>query len=315
MDGDIPEQVTKNDRPALLGSNWVHYFDAFRIMANSTSPCQDNTSPFASKGNVPLSVPLHEIRTAKENMLEPTNGFFCFYSDLLGFSAEMKVGGPDSLPDFYGAAFVGARSFPQVKVYLLSDSCIAFASKHEVSSLIDFVSFVVSNWRADGMLPQCSIGYGTFVERKPDLGPRPQNFFGFQVSGTALVDAVEIQKKSKLLGSRILVTHPVAEHFTHGNTVRLLKDGEGYLELLPGQGYGACLFDCLYYLLCLRTLETGSRLFDHYIFSIASRIIDGGRPLLDMAVNLARPYFDESNLGVITSSVIEILEAYQIHQG
>ena len=116
------------------------------------------------------------------------------------------MGGMDSLPDYYGAAFVAAAKAPRAKVYLLSDSCLAFARVSEAHDFIESVSGTVVNWLADGLIPQCVIGYGSFVERKPFTDRQPPNFFGTQVTGTALPDAANFLNENKPPGSRILLT-------------------------------------------------------------------------------------------------------------
>lgn len=156
--------------------------------------------PRARHGQSPLETgPQADRHTSSlaihpENAIVPAPDYLCVYADLLGFSREIQSPGPDSLPDFFGAALVGAGEWPAVNVYLLSDSLLATAPVPAASELIQMVVHVTDNWRADGMFPQLAIGYGTFAERRPFREITPPNFFGIQIAGTSLIDAVNAHK-------------------------------------------------------------------------------------------------------------------------
>lgn len=304
-DDGLPE-----DAPALAGDNWRHYLDAFKLLHDFVEN-ENLAVPSDGAGAEGVrSVPVRDIRPAPENMLKPSGDYLCFYCDLLGFSAEMLAGGIDSLPDFYGAAYVAASRYPSVQTYLLSDSFMAFATSDQGSELIGLIESVISNWRADGLLPQSSIGCGTFVERKPAFGSIPKNFFGVQVAGTALVDAVDIHK-NKPLGSRILVSPAASQKLELIPSVRMVTDLEGTLELFCERNPRSDLFDCLYYLMCLRDRQPGTRIFDHYVWSIASRAYLGGNLFLRGAMTLCDPSYERPALNTVYDAVRSVLEEYQ----
>ena len=305
---------TQDSVPALLGSNWAHYLDTFKILDEFVSKHSGNKPRSKSKVNRSQSIPLGEIQLAPENMLAPADNYLSLYCDLLGFTAEMKAAGSDSLPDFYGAAYDEAAMHPPVQVYLLSDSLLAFAKANDASRFVDFVARVVLNWRANGLLPQSFIGYGTFVERKPVFGKQPPNFFGVQVAGTALTDAVDIQKKyskCKPLGSRILVSQSAEEKLPRSQSFHVVWDKQGNLELLPETSDRDYLFDCLYYLLCLRTLKPSSRIFKHYVWSIASRAFKASHFIFDLAVELASSHYADGDITTVADAVEDVLQGYQ----
>ena len=291
-----------------LGTNWQHYVEAMRIHHEFLSTRYAEALGNHQENNTAVPVPLGDIRTIPENALVPSEGYLSFYCDLLGFSAEITGSGTDSLPDYYGAAFVAAIDHPHVKVYLLSDSCSAFAPAQEATEFIDFVSAVSSEWLADGMLPQSFIGYGSFVERKPDLGKAPANFFGTQITGTALVDAVSVQKESKPFGVRVLLSQLAREHLPQ--SLRIVVDGDGNHELLPKRALQFDLFDCLYYILCLRGHESDTRPFRHYTHSFASRVVRGGDWLIETAASLAAPYYTDARFENMISEIRSVVQAY-----
>ena len=264
-----PYRYGENDsRPFFL--NWEHYLQAHQALAefaernSADPPVQSNQEDF--NGKMQWELP----SIAEENRLLPIDGYLSFFSDLIGFSREVSRGGMDSLPDFYGGAFVAAATNPMVKVYLISDSCFGFAPVNRGSEFIGFVSTIVSRWLGNGLIPQCAIGFGSFVERAPFSGQRPANFFGIQVTGTALADAANFLKVNKPSGSRILMTPTAWDHWPLKDLTYIGLDGHGNRELFLERTSQECLFDCLYYLLCLREHEPGSPAFKHYVWSFAS---------------------------------------------
>ena len=264
-------------------------------------------------GDDAISVPLANIDPATENTLKPLGDHLCFYSDLLGSSSEMESGGIDSLPDFYGAAYYAASEHPSVRTYLLSDSYIAFAAADQADELVAMIQFVISQWRSDGLMPRSSIGFGTFVERKPNFGRVSPNFFGVQIAGTALVDAANMHK-SRPLGSRTLVSPAARQKLESISSARLAEDAKGtievFLEPYPVHVLDG-LFDCLYYLLCLRDFRPGTHNFDHYVWSIASRAYAGGEILFQVAMSLCPLDYEKTTLNTICDAVLDIFRAYR----
>ena len=253
-------------------------------------------------------MPIEDIHIHEENKLVPEEGYLSFYCDLLGSSNEIVNFGTDSLPDYYGAALISSAEHPAVKVYLLSDSCLAFSKVQDQSEFVGFVSTVFSRWLADGMLPQCFIGYGTFVDRRPDFGFTPKNFFGTQLAGTSLVDAADIEKKSKPLGSRIILSTSARQKLP--SHLRIVKDGNGNLELLPSRPWQYDFFDCIYYSLCLSNLKPNTRVFDHYVYSLASRAMRLGTSILGTAYDLSKQHFREGALENVRNVVDSVLNNY-----
>ena len=296
----------QDDTPALPGDNWCHYTEAFAI---SSDFCESIGTSIFGGGKSTISVSLADIDPAPENTLKPLGDRLCFYCDLLGFTSEIESGGFDSLPDFYGAAYYAAIKHPSVRTYLLSDSFTAVAAADQAGELISLIQSVISNWRSDGLLPRCSIGSGTFVERKPDFGTPPPNFFGIQIAGTALVDAVNMHK-NRPPGSRILVSSAARQKLESITSARMAKDANGTIEIFLERSLGSRLFDCLYYLLCLRDFQPGTHDFDHYIWSIASRAYSDGDTVLKVAINLCPPDYDKAMLNTAYNAVQGILAAY-----
>ena len=290
--------------------HWQHYSDAFRIYSKFLNDNFSKELQKHRKNNSDKHVRVDDIEVTEENKSLPIDGYLAFYCDLLAFSAEIIGSGTDSLPDFYGAAFVYASQNPDVQVYLLSDSCLAFAHKDNADNFLSFVSSIFGELLADGMLPQCFIGYGSFAERKPYFGPIPANFFGTQVTGTALVDAVNIQKSYKPLGSRILLSESAIDNLPAG--IRVAKDIEGAKELFCDRPLQFCLFDCIYYLLRLRSLEPGTRPFDHCIWSVASRTMASRNWILEIARGLVEPLFDGSRFAEIVDSINSVLNKFEL---
>ena len=300
-----PNEINDPNR----GSNWQHYTEALQLYHEFMNHHFSEALRTHRERNREQYVRPEQVQPMEENQNLPVDGYLSLYCDLLGFSSEIVRSGTDSLPDYYGAAFVSAKANPNVQVYLLSDSCIAFAPKNQAGNLLNFMSTAVGNWVAEGMLPQCFIGYGSFAERRPLSELAPDNFFGVQITGTALVDAVNIQKKTKPLGSRMLISESATNHLPED--FRLATDGQGNVEMLWDRPKQFHLHDCIYYLLCLRGQKPGTRAFGHYIWSAASRAFGGGDWVLSAARNLARPHFDERRFEEISGLMDHVLESYQ----
>ena len=310
-DQDPRRYAEDDERPFSL--NWDHYVETHKAIAcfsrrHSAESCRDDDRKSSSEST--LSEP---PRIPEENRLLPSEGYFAFYSDLLGFSKEISLGGMDSLPDYFGAALAAALRTPGVQIYLLSDSCIAFAPSAEASDFVDFVTATVSSWLSNGLIPQCVIGYGSFVERKPFAERHPPNFFGTQITGTALPDAVNFLKAKKPSGSRILLTDAARSNWPPEYAERLIEVGRVEHEFIPQRDRYHHMFDCLYYLLCLREHEPGTPTFDHYAWSFASRAVSGGIGIPKLAVELAAPFFrdgKEIELETIVSRIKRLTDLY-----
>ena len=303
------EPESNKDR-AKLDPRTEHYTEALRLYLGFVSETFPDAVRSHRGANPRLSVPFENLSVAEANQLLPVEGYLYFYCDLLGFSADMVESGNDDLPDFYGTALMSAAENPSINVYLLSDTCVAFAPSCEAARFLNFVSLIFSRWFDDGMAPQGFVGYGSFVERKPDLGPPPANFLGTQIAGTALINAADVQK-TKPLGSRILVTQSAFDNLPIDQTARIEIDGKGKLEFLPERGPQFDLLDCLYYLQYLRTLDPGTHVFDHYIWSYASRVQRSGRAVSEIALNLTEPYFGNNRIQTVIDAVELVLDAYQ----
>ena len=309
-----PNRYGEHDsRPSFL--NWNHYLQAHRAITDFAKGHSSDRPLQTNKAGPYRQVPREELHIAEENRLLPIDGYFSFFSDLLGFSREVARGGMDCLPDFYGGALVAAYMNPIVKVYLLSDSCLAFAPVNKRPDFIQFVSTIVSRWLLNGLIPQSAIGYGSFVERNPFSDSKPANFFGIQVTGTALANAADFLKDSKPFGSRILITPAAWCHWPEDHLELIGSDGNGNRELFLERDMQECLFDCLYYLLCLREHEIDSRPFKHYIWSFASRAVRGRVSIPKLAVELAAPYYRDVDRDVdlvtIMCKIDEVLKKYE----
>ena len=299
-------------RPFFL--NWSHYLKAHEAMQRFSEQYSADTPRDDSPRESVESVPSSQIQIPEENRLLPVDGYFSFYSDLLGFSREVSMGGMDSLPDYYGAAFVAAQKAPRVEVYLLSDSCVAFAPVGDAHEFVEFVSGTVVNWLADGLIPQCVIGYGSFVERRPFTDRQPPNFFGTQITGTALPNAANFLKDKKPPGSRTLLTPAALSQWSEEHEGSIVQDGQGGHEFIPERPRHHYLFDCLYYLLCLREHQRDSSVFNHYVWSFASRAVAGGIGISGLAVELATPYYrdcTEIHFEAVVSRIKEVLALYE----
>ena len=299
-----------NEDRAKLDPRTEHYTEALRLYLGFVSENFPDAVRSQREANPGLKVPFERFSVAEANQLQPVEGYFCLFCDLLGFSADMVESGNDDLPDFYGTALVSADENPSINVYLLSDTCVAFAPSSEAARFLNFVSVIFSRWLDDGMVPQGFVGYGSFVERKPDLGPPPANFLGTQIAGTALINAADVQK-TKPLGSRILVTQSAFDNLPIDQRAHIVLDRKGNLEFLPQRGSQFDLLDCLYYLQYLRTLDPGTHVFDHYIWSYASRALRSGRGISEIALNLVEPYMGNDRIQTVIDAVDDVLDAYQ----
>lgn len=252
-----------------------------------------------------------DLHVDEANERLPKDGFLSCYCDLLGFSVELMEPGVDSLPDYYGAAFAAAHFFPEVRVYLISDTCIATAPVAIAADFLRFISFVFDRWLADAMLPQCIIGFGSFVERRPEFGGSPQNFFGTQIAGTALLNAMNWHKAHKPLGSRILMTQTATENIPADLMANARLDANRANEFLPRRWPHLDLLDCLYYFLLLRGREPGSRLFEHFIWSLASRIYRSGGDIAALACQLAAPQYETGDIREVSAAAVKVVQAYR----
>ena len=306
---DESEHISMND--PRNGSNWDHYLEAFETYISFCDVFFSDDPRYAGEDKSHSGAEPQEIKVSEENKLDAIDGFLSLYCDLLGFSDEIVGRGFDALPDYYGAALAAAKQSPSVQVYLLSDSCIAFAPLEEIDSFIKFISTMYGRWIADSLLPQCYIGYGSFAERRPFQEITPPNFFGTQITGTALVDAVNVQKqRNKPLGARILVSKIALEKLPEDLKVAI--DQNGNAEVFPLESKLSCLQDSIYYMLCLRTQECGTRPFSHYVWSAASRIRIGGNWVFKVAESLVRPKWDDDrSFDEALASIKEVLEGYR----
>ena len=300
-------------RPFFLNSD--HYLQALKAITDFGKRHSSDQPLQANQTGPDVQVPREVIRVAEENRRLPIDGYFSFFSDLLGFSSEVARGGMDSLPDFYGGALVAADMNPKVKVYLLSDSCLAFAPVNEGPQFIQFVSTIISRWLLNGLIPQSAIGYGSFVERNPFSDIKPANFFGIQVTGTALANATDSLKANKPFGSRIFLTADAWSHWPSDHVGLIGVDGNGKREFFLDRTSQQCLFDCVYYLLCLREHEQDSRAFKHYTWSFASRAVRGRVGIPQLAAKLAAPYYrdvdSDVDLETIMCKIDEVLKQYE----
>ena len=308
-DTDLYRYLENDSRPSFL--NWDHYLQAHRAIAEFVKQHTAGRPPQNNQEGPIKRVPRKQLKISEENRLLPIEGYLSFFSDLLGFSREVSRRGMDSLPDFYGGALVAAAANPMVKVYLISDSCFGFAPVNRGPEFIRFVSTIVSRWLGNGLIPQCAIGFGSFVERAPFSDQRPDNFFGIQVAGTALADAANFLKFEKPLGSRILMTPTAWDHWPLKDLASIGLDGNGKREFFLERTSQGCLFDCLYYLLCLREHEIDSRAFKHYVWSFASRAIKSEVGIPKLAVDLASPLCKDVDLETIIYKIDDVLRLYE----
>ena len=298
-----------DSRPFFLNAD--HYLLATKVLQDfADSSNRASEDPSQREGNDGSIAQGPNLKISEANRRLPVDGHFSFYSDLLGFTREVSNGGMDSLPDYYGGAFVAAARNAKVKVYLLSDSCFAFASVDDTTDFAGFISYVFSAWLSDGLTPQCSVGYGSFVERIPFSGKRPPNFFGTQITGTAIADAVEVLEAPKPAGSRILLSESAWHHWPTLQGASLVSDGQ-FKEVIPQRHLGHLLFDCVYYLLCLREHRPRTRPFDHYVSSCASRARAAGIDLLPIAVSLVASHCPDARLREAVDQIDRTLQQYE----
>ena len=302
-------RYSENDsRPFFL--NTEHYLQAHQIIDDYARSLGVRTGRPPS-GRVDTSAPrqVRPIRIDEENRLLPVDGYFALYSDLLGFTMEVSQGGMDSLPDYYGGTFVGATQHPEVQAYLLSDSCFAFAPVNAADAFIRFVETIFGLWMSNGLVPQCAVGCGSFVERRPFSDKQPSNFFGTQITGTALIDAVGILKRNKPFGARILMSDSAQQQWPSDQLVRIVSDGN-CSEFLPTRPISHCLFEGIYYLLCTRDHEPGSDAFKHYVWSAASRIMAGGTAVGNLVGRLVTPYYTSPRYEVACDQIAQAVSTY-----
>ena len=299
-------------RPFFL--NWPHYLEAHRIVQDFAAQNSDGYERGNDRNTTTGRGSTEPPRVPEENRLLPIDGHFSFFSDLLGFSKEVSLGGMDSLPDYYGAAFVAAGKHRNVHVYLLSDSCIAFAPVASSDEFVTFVDRVVSSWLADGLMPQCVIGHGSFVERRPFADKQPPNFFGTQITGTALPDAAAFLKDQRPAGSRILMTEAARSNWPSKHSARLIAEGYGRHEFLPQRTPAQLLFDCVYYLLCLRDHDPETSAFGHYVWSFASRSSAGPRGLPKLAIELVPDAYADRDVTCLATVVSRIERVFDLYE-
>ena len=279
-------RYNENDsRPFFLNSQ--HYSEAHNILhelRNSfTSRPHDGPPPPPPDENGGTSDQVSALLIPEENRRLPVDDYFAFYSDLLGFTGEVARRGMDSLPDYFGGGITASCMNPSVQVYLLSDSCMAFTSRQNAADFLNFVTIIVSRWLSNGLIPQCSVGYGSFVERRPFSEHRPHNFFGTQIAGTALSNAASVLKTRDLFGARVLLSSEARQQWPADCATRMVRVKNSYTELLLDRPRTHYLFDCVYYLLCLRDHELDSRPFQHYAWSVASRAHAGRLSVRELA--------------------------------
>ena len=259
---------------------------------------------------------------------EKAEKYFALYCDLIGFSASMKEGGSPLLFDYYGATWAAAGLYPEIRTYLFSDSIVAFVKEKDVHHIPGFIIFVVSQWSADGLLYQCFLGHGTFFEGRTNYGRPIPNFFGTEIDGTALVDAVNLQK-SKPLGARIIISESAEKNINQNSWSYVMKDKKGNLELFlrddviyendaelrryldpPMNRYK---WNCHYYFSSIPKYRLDSkRAFKHYIWSIASCLCKIGQPgYFDELIQERGSKYPGSDINLIKSSVDKVLRGYK----
>ena len=140
-DNDPRRYGEDDSRPFSL--NWGHYVETHEAIATFFDGQDSSSATSEENQEAAEKVAVNAVTIPEENRLLPVDGYFSFFSDLLGFSKEVSLGGMDSLPDFYGAAFVAAGQTPSVHVYMLSDSCIAFAPVDKSQAFVEFIHTTV----------------------------------------------------------------------------------------------------------------------------------------------------------------------------
>ena len=230
--------------------------------------------------------------------------------------------------DYYGAACSGAAAaYPTIRVYLFSDSIVAFVEERHSTFIPGFISRLVDEWFADGLLPQGFIGYGTFVEHRSNYGKPIPNFFGTEIHGTALVDAAKLHKK-KPLGARIFVSETAWQQLPENQALTLMRDKNDHLELFLHEGYEIVqsedgghkeilreskrryIFNCGHHWRCIDSCKPG-RIYDHYVWSIASSAFMIGRTEFERIIRGITPTYEETDIELVVNAVNEVLEGYK----
>jgi len=286
-----------------------HFSDAWRIYLKFVEENFAAEVQAHRDRNQARYVKTADLHVAPENLKVPQPGHFALYTDVLGFSEGVSQG-HDSLPDFYGWALVGAHRHPGIQVFVLSDTCLAVSAREQCDSLFDFAAEYADSLQGDGILHQTYVGFGSFVERRPQFSIDPRNFLGTQVVGTAVVDAVELAKV-RPLGSRILVSRNAFAEATETVQESIVQLPNGECEYLPKRAPQYDLFDLIYYSLCLRGRAQDSRVYRHYIWSIASRTARLGSELSGIAVALVSESDSAFRSEEVLSAVNEVLCKYQ----
>jgi hypothetical protein len=289
--------------------NRDHFSDAWRIHLKFVEENFAAELQAHRDRNQARYVKAADLHVAPENLKVPQPGHFVLYADVLGFSEGVSQG-HDSLPDFYGWALVGAHRHPEIQVFVLSDTCLAASAREQCDSLFDFAAEYADSLQGDGILHQTYVGFGSFVERRPQFSIVPSNFLGTQVVGTAIVDAAELAKTHPL-GSRILVSRNALAEASREVQESVLHLSNGECEYLPKRAPQFDLFDCIYYCLCIRDHAQGSRVYQHYIWSIASRTARLGSELAGIAVGLVTESDSAFHSEEVLSAMNEVLCKYQ----
>ena len=100
------------------GSNWQHYEEASRIYIEFMKDHFSKALQTHRERNREQYIRSEQVKSMEENQRLPIEGYLSLYCDILGFSSEIVSSGTDSLPDYYGAAFVSAKLNPNVRVFL-----------------------------------------------------------------------------------------------------------------------------------------------------------------------------------------------------
>lgn len=293
----------------MNSSSREHYSEAWKIYLAFVKEHFADALRAHRERNEGSYVSADELHVAPENLKKPQSAHFVLYTDVLGFSQGVSQG-HDALPDFYGWALYGAHSHPEIRIFVLSDTCLAVSSCEHSDSLFTFASEYSDSLQGDGIVHQTYIGFGSFVERRPRFSIAPKNFLGTQVVGTAIVNAVELAK-AQPLGSRILVSASAFSKSSLAVQESILRLANGEHEYLPERAPQFDMFDCIYYCLCLRDHAQGSRVHDHYVWSIASRTARLGSELAGIAVGLVAQSDPAFRSEEILSAVNEVLAQYQ----
>ena len=161
---------------------------------------------------------------------EKAEKYFALYCDLIGFSASMKEGGSPLLFDYYGATWAAAGLYPEIRTYLFSDSIGLLLKKKMCIIFRDSLFLSYPNGLRMAYFINAFSVHGTFFEGRTNYGRPIPNFFGTEIDGTALVDAVNLQK-SKPLGARIIISESAEKNINQNSWSYVMKDKKGNLEL------------------------------------------------------------------------------------